>query len=90
MDMTQMIIDILFYTGLSLLWTNAEPLIYLKRFFGFKEETYDDYQSKIKQFIHRLIYCTYCSSFWITLICTQSLTVTILVTLCIYIIENKL
>lgn len=87
MDIT-LIIDILFYTGLSLLWTNAEPLIHLKRFFGFKEECYDDY-NKAKQFFHRLIYCTYCSSFWITLIFTQSLTIAVIVTLMIHLIENR-
>lgn len=52
---------------LSLLFVQAEPLILLKRFFGFKEEHYDDF-SKLKKFIHSLLYCVVCSGFWIGLI----------------------
>lgn len=58
------ITNIIFIVALTNLFIYAEPLIYLKRFFGFKEEMYDNY-SKLKQTIYRLITCTYCSSFWV-------------------------
>jgi hypothetical protein len=59
------ITNIIFIVALTNLWIYAEPLIYLKRFFGFKEENYDNY-SKYKQTLYRLINCAYCSSFWIS------------------------
>lgn len=61
------IIHIIAISCIGYLFINAEPSILLKRILGFKEEKYDDY-SKIKQFIHRLITCEICSTFWIGII----------------------
>lgn len=52
--------------ALTYLFVFAEPSIIIKRWFGFKDEQYDDFP-KFIQFIHRLIYCPLCSGFWIGL-----------------------
>lgn len=58
--------------GLSFLFVRAEPLILIKRLFGFKEENYDKFHG-IKRFFHRLLYCEYCVSFYLALIFTQDI-----------------
>jgi hypothetical protein len=83
------LIDILFYIGLSVAFVHAEPLIYLKRFIGFKEEDYDTYSSH-KRALHRLIHCLYCSSFWITLIVSQSFIMAVIVSVITWVLDNKL
>jgi len=66
-QMAIQIINIVFIVALTNLWIYAEPLIYLKRFLGFKEENYETYV-KYKRMIHRAAYCAYCSSFYIALV----------------------
>ena len=83
------LIDILFYLGLGVAFVYAEPLLYLKRFIGFKEEDYDTYNA-FKRTIHRLIHCFYCSSFWVTLIASQSFYMAIIVSALAWFIDNKL
>jgi hypothetical protein len=83
------LINLLFYIGLSLLWINAEPMIYLKRFLGFKEEEYDTYKP-FKRFIHRGIHCLFCSSFWLTLIVSQSFYMAVIVSGIAWFIDNKI
>lgn len=60
-------IEILGLACLSILFVASEPLIILKRYIGFKEEEYDNWDNK-KQFIFRLMTCALCSGFWIGLI----------------------
>jgi len=64
-----MIYTILLWTSIGVLLQDAEPIIMIKRYIGFKEEDYDTY-TKEKRYIHRLIYCATCLTFWITLIGT--------------------
>lgn len=59
------LITIFGLVGLAFLAVKAEPIILIKRALGFKEEDYSNYKP-FKQFIHRLIYCEYCLSVWIT------------------------
>lgn len=68
----EIIFNIIGISCLTYLLVNSEPMILLKRFIGFKEEKYMEY-NKIKQFIYRLINCCLCSGFWVGLIMTQSL-----------------
>jgi len=65
-----MFLEILIIISISYLFIHAEPMILLKRWFGFKDEKYDDF-SKSKKFIHRLINCWMCSTFWIGIIYTS-------------------
>lgn len=88
MEIQKMIYTILFYTGLSVLFVYSEPMINLKRFCGFKEEEYDNY-NKIKQTIHRMIYCLFCSSFWITLLLTMNFELAVIISLIAYLWENR-
>jgi hypothetical protein len=60
-------IEILGLTCLTILFVASEPLIILKRYIGFKEEEYDNWDNK-KRFIFRLITCALCSGFWIGII----------------------
>lgn len=55
---------------ITILFVESEPMVLLKRFIGFKEEFYEEY-NKVKQFIFRLISCVMCSGFWIGLAFTQ-------------------
>lgn len=82
-------IEYLFYLGLSVLFIYAEPMIELKRFLEFKEEEYMNY-GKVKQWLHKLIHCLFCSSFWITLIISFNFELSVIVSLLAYILENKL
>jgi hypothetical protein len=61
--------EIVAISSMSILWIYSEPMILLKRYFGFKEENFQT-MGKIKRFFHKLIYCSQCSSFWIALILT--------------------
>jgi len=84
----EQILQIFFYFGLIVFWIDAEPMIYFKRALGFKEENYDDY-NKIKKAIHRLIYCGFCSGFWIILIITQDFNTAIIVSTVYYMWSNR-
>lgn len=66
------IIYLIAISSFGALFVAAEPIILLKRYFGFKEERYDD-MSKIMRFFHRMLYCALCSGFWIALALTQNL-----------------
>lgn len=57
--------------AISFLFVASEPMILIKRLFGFKEEQYDTY-GKAKSFIYRMITCALCSGFWIGLIITHT------------------
>lgn len=72
MIVMEIIFNIIGISCLTYLLVNSEPMILLKRFIGFKEEKYMEY-NKIKQFIYRLINCCLCSGFWVGLIMTHSL-----------------
>jgi len=83
-----MIVSILLYLGLSVLFVKAEPLIELKRRLGFKEEDYDSFKP-VKKWVHKLIYCLYCSSVYITFIFTLDAQLAVIVSLFAYMLENK-
>jgi len=62
------LLTLLGLASLGWLFVYAEPLILTKRNLGFKDELFDTY-SPIKQYIHKLIYCEICSTFWIAFGC---------------------
>lgn len=64
-----MIEMIVFYSALGVLLQCAEPVIWIKRDMGYKEEEYDQ-MSKRNRTIHRLLYCAMCLTFWVSLITT--------------------
>jgi hypothetical protein len=59
------IFNIIAIACIGVLLQIAEPIIYIKRWLDFKEEEYDSY-SKFKKFVHRLLYCVTCLSFWVS------------------------
>jgi hypothetical protein len=65
--------EIIFWSCLGWLLQVAEPILHIKRFLGFKIEEYDNSSYKNKRFLHRLIYCTTCLTFWVTLIFTWNI-----------------
>lgn len=83
-----MIYDIAFWASIGWLLQVAEPVIHIKRFFGFKAEEYDNPEYKSKRMIHRLIYCTTCLTFWAVLICTWNLQMACLASVVATIIEK--
>lgn len=84
-----MIYILLKWICISIFTQIAEPILILKRCIGFKEEDYDNY-SKTKKFIHRGLYCPSCLGFWITLIGTSNIELSIIVSVITNIIDNKL
>lgn len=67
-----MIIETLALICIGVLLQCAEPIILIKRAMGFKEEEYDTY-SKEWRFVHRLLYCAMCLTFWVALFWTWNL-----------------
>ena len=65
--------EIIFWSCIGWLLQVAEPILHIKRWFGFKEENYDKPSYKDMRWLHRLIYCTTCLTFWVTLVWTWSL-----------------
>lgn len=65
-------IEILAISCLSVLFVVAEPMIILKRKFGFREEDYEDW-SYNKRLLFRLITCALCSGFWLGAIITLNI-----------------
>lgn len=59
--------NIIFWACVGVLSIEAEPMIMIKRWIGFKEERYDD-MGKIQRFFHRMVTCAMCLTFWIALI----------------------
>lgn len=65
--------DIIFWSCLGWLLQVAEPVLHIKRYFGFKAEEYDKKEYASKRWLHRLIYCTTCLTFWVVLIATWNI-----------------
>lgn len=63
------ILNIIGWASLGYLLVVAEPAIMLKRYFGFREEDYEEMKPSVR-FFHRLLYCSKCFTFWLVLICT--------------------
>ncbi len=63
------VMTILGLSCLGYLLVVAEPMILLRRYFGFKEEEYEK-MSKWLRFFHRLNNCPKCFTFWFALIYT--------------------
>ena len=66
------VLTIIGISCVSVLFQASEPMIFIKRYMGLKEEEYGTY-SKWKKIGHRMIYCCLCSGFWIGLLLTQNI-----------------
>lgn len=64
-----MILSIVAWACFGYLLVVAEPVIMIKRWFGFKEEEYDEMSYNMR-FFHRLLYCSKCLTFWVTILFT--------------------
>ena len=82
-------IDIIMWSCIGVLLQEAEPIIILKRYIGFKEELYDEWGT-LKRFLHRLLNCAMCLTFWVTLIGTFNLDVAIISSVLAQIIHKKI
>lgn len=80
---------IILFACLGVLLQEAEPIIMIKRYIGFKQENYDD-QTKIMKFLHRMIYCAMCLTFWITLFITYNPTTAIISSVLSAILHKKI
>lgn len=83
-----MIVSILFYLGLTALFVSSEPMILLKRYLGFKEEEIGKGKDKSHDFITKLIYCTWCSSIYITFFISFDFQLAVIVSFFFYIINK--
>jgi hypothetical protein len=86
--MELLITSVLFYVGLAILFVEAEPMILLKRFIGFKEE--DMGSGPIYDFFCRLLYCSFCSGFWLTWIVSGDFNLAVITTFFVWIINKKI
>jgi hypothetical protein len=82
-----MILTIITWACLGVLLQVAEPILLIKREFGFKEEEYDEY-SKWRKFLHRLLYCAKCLTFWVALSFTWDIQVAIISSILAGLIEK--
>jgi hypothetical protein len=85
-----MINEIIFWGCFGWLLQVAEPVIHIKRYMGFKAELYDNICYKNKRWLHRLIYCTTCLTFWVTLIFTWNIYTAVVASTIATIIEAHL
>ena len=69
MEKVMMIVMIVFWSCVGVLLQCAEPIIWIKRDMGYREEEYDQ-MTKRKRTIHRLLHCAMCLTFWVVLIST--------------------
>ena len=80
---------IILWACIGVLLQEAEPIIMIKRYIGFREEEYDHW-TKEKQYIHRLLHCALCLTFWITLIGTLNITVSIISSVLAALLHKKI
>jgi len=71
---------------MSVLFINAEPMILIKRWMGFKEEEIG--KNPLRDFFTKLLYCAMCSSFWIALIFTQNFQLTVIISIVSEVIDK--
>lgn len=83
-----MINEIIFWSCIGWLLQVAEPILHIKRFLGFKIEEYDKPSYKDMRWLHRLIYCTTCLTFWVVLLSTWSLYIAVVSSVVSTIIEK--
>jgi len=81
--------NIIFWSCVGWLLQVAEPILHLKRSLGFKTESYDKITYKNKRWLHRLIYCTTCLTFWVVLIATWSIHIACISSVLATIIERQ-
>jgi len=81
-----MILTIVFWACVGVLLQVAEPILMIKRI-AFKEEEYEEY-GETKRFIHRLLYCAKCLTFWFVLLCTWSIEVAVISSILAGLIEK--
>lgn len=61
----ELILKTIYAIAITQMWIGSTPLIIFKEWIGFvKDEVYN---SKFKNFLNELIYCSVCSGFWITM-----------------------
>lgn len=84
----ELIIKILIYLGLTALFVESEPIILIKRFIGLKEERIGEI-NKIYDFFCKLVYCNWCSSFWISLILSKDIKIAIITSFFMWLIEKN-
>ncbi len=81
--------EIIFWGCLGWLLQVAEPIIHIKRSMGFKVELYDNLCYKNKRWLHRLIYCGCCLTFWVALIATWNIHIACISSVLATIIERQ-
>lgn len=79
----------LYLIAINLLIVYAEPVILLRRLIGFKEEDFNT-MSKYKRFFFKLITCSGCIGFWISLLVLFNPLQAVLISVLTTIVENKL
>lgn len=82
-------IEIIMWSCIGVLLQEAEPIQMLKRYIGFKEESYDT-QSKEKRWIHRLLHCAMCLTFWVVLVSTWNIQISVISSVLAQIIHKKI
>jgi hypothetical protein len=83
------IYEIIAVSCVTLLFINAEPMILLKRWMGFREEDICGVY-KVRDFFTKLLYCCMCSGFWIGLVFTQNFYQAVIISIISEFIDRKL
>ena len=77
--MWELLYSVIWVSCLTLLFVNAEPMILIKRWMGFKEEEMG--KNPLRDFFTKLLYCEQCSGFWIGWIFTQNFQLAVIISI---------
>jgi hypothetical protein len=77
------------WSCIGVLLQEAEPIQMFKRSIGFKDELYDTL-SKEMRFLHRLINCAMCLTFWVVLVSTWNIQISVISSVLAQIIHKKI
>lgn len=80
--------SIIWVSCLTLLFVNAEPMILIKRWMGFKEELMGS--NPLRDYFTKLLYCCMCSGFFIGLVFTQNFQLACIISIVSELIDRKL
>lgn len=86
--MLDIIYQVIWISCMSVLFINAEPMILIKRWMGFKEEEMG--KNPLRDFFTKLLYCGKCSGFWLGLIFTQNFCQAVIISIVSELIDRKL
>ncbi len=86
--MLDIIYQVIWISCMTVLFINAEPMILIKRWMGFKEEEMG--KNPLRDFFTKMLYCSKCSGFWLGLIFTLNFPQAVIISIVSELIDRRL